>query len=173
MKRIGYWILAALLAGLRVVSAQEVIKGSSDFRIAFDMARYYGDENKVFVELYYGIHENAVTYKLDAGQYSGSVRMKYVLRNDSQVVATKEWVVPHALQDSAQLPKARMLTGLESAALAPGQYSITFTALDVNSPTRKDSFTTAFPVALFPKDKEAFSSTRISSMRLRFFPRSQ
>jgi GWxTD domain-containing protein len=161
MKRTGYWCVVALLSSLCNLSAQEVIKGSGDFRIAFDMARYYGDESKVFIELYYGIHENAVTYSQVGGQYAGNVTMKYVLRNDSQVVATKEWAVPHTLEDSSQLPKARMLTGLETVALLPGQYSITFSAVDANARKRKDSITTAFSVALFSKDKEAFSDIEL------------
>ncbi|HTK81609.1 MAG TPA: GWxTD domain-containing protein [Bacteroidota bacterium] len=159
MKRLS---LAALLLLLLLNSGegQTSFKGLGEFRVSFDIARFYGDENKVFVEMYYGFHENILTYVPSAGEYTGSANMKYVIRNDSGIVDTKQWTVPHTIADSTQLTRSRILTGLESAALLPGSYHLTLTTYDANNAARRDSMTVPFTVDAFPP-KPSFSDIEL------------
>ena len=69
---------------------QDGLKGSGNLQIAFDALRFYGDTNHIYVELSYSIRENALTYRHESGQYVGAANMKYVIRNDSGIVAAKE-----------------------------------------------------------------------------------
>src|ERR1044071_1572358 len=80
---------------------QDLIKGWGTFQLECDVARFYGDTNHVFLELYYGIRENALSYKRQSGQLVGAADVRYILRNDTGVVATKKWTVPHSVDDSS------------------------------------------------------------------------
>ncbi len=141
--------------------SQELLTGKGNFNLDFDVARFYGDTQHVFVELYYSMAEHALTYKLESGRYTGTLNMKYIVRTDSGIVASKQWLVPHMLDDSLQLGKNRVLTGLESVALPPGTYSISLLAYDVNETSRQDSSVIVLPVYLYPKDKEVLSDIEL------------
>src|SRR5437016_7997935 len=101
MTRLTPAIGAFLLFLPTFVLSQDTLKGWTNFQIECDLSRFYGDTNHVFVEIYYGIRENALTYKRESGRYAGAADVKYVIRNDTGVVATREWTVPHTFEDSS------------------------------------------------------------------------
>ena len=156
-------VLLVSLVCVCFTSAGEKVASHVPFQIQFDLARFYGDEHQVYVEMYYGIPENILTYNVDSGRISGAMNMKYVIRNDSSIVSTKEWLVPHSIDDSMRLHRSQVMTGLETIGLSPGNYTIVLKSYDVNDSTRQDSITMALPVQFYPKDKEVLSDVELCS----------
>jgi GWxTD domain-containing protein len=143
--------------------AGETIKGKGNFQIQFDFAKFFGNEQQLYVEMYYGIPENVLTYAEDSGKFRGSADMKYEIRSDSSVVAKKEWIVRHAIEDTSILTRGQVVTGMESIGLVPGSYTLIMKAYDINNPLRNDSLVVSLPVQLLPVDKEALSDVELCS----------
>jgi GWxTD domain-containing protein len=119
--------------------SQEIVPGRGRFQIDFDYASFYGDSAQVYFELYYGIHENMVSYRRLAGGLSGTVDFHWTIRKDSARIAGKEWTVPHTVNDTAELQRGQTLVGLQSVGLPPGEYTMTLVAVDNVLPGRRDS----------------------------------
>jgi GWxTD domain-containing protein len=152
-----YFFLFALLLSGTTVLARETVKGKGAFQVDVDVARFYGDTNQIYVEFYYDILENILSYRADSGRYIGAANMKLRILKDSVNVATKEWSVPHAVADTSKLISGQKLVGIQAFALPPGKYLFSFSAYDVTNPSRRDSLTGALPLEVFPKERESFS----------------
>lgn len=159
------WIVFAALVccSFGRVPAQGLIPGNGKFQVDLDFARFYGDSAQVYVEVYYDIHENNLTYKPDSGQYVGAANMKLVVRKDSAVVVNKEWTVPHVVEDTGKLGAGQKMVGIESFGVTPGNYRMILTAYDVYDPSRRDSAQFALPVEAYPPSKEALSDIELST----------
>jgi GWxTD domain-containing protein len=164
MKKLaGVWLLL-FIAGIGTLPAQTVLHGKGRFLIDIDYSRYFGDERQVYVEVYYGIHENSITYQNSTTGFSGSVKMRLTVRSESAAVADKEWLVPHEISDSSKMASTQIMTGLETVALPAGSYKLVVQSWDVNDPTRKDSLVTDLPIAFFPANAEAMSDLELCTM---------
>jgi GWxTD domain-containing protein len=155
--RLYYLVISLCFLAWIPVRTQEVISGKGAFQLNVDVARFYGDSTKTYVEFYYDLLENILTYKLDSGRYLGRVNMKLEVRRDSVGVALKEWTVPHAVVDTSRLIKGQKLVGLEALAFVPGTYVFSISAHDMFDPSRRDSLWAQLPIPGFPAEKEAFS----------------
>lgn len=153
-------VLAVPVAGY----SQSFVPGKGQFIVDVDIARFFGDEQQVYVEIYYGIHENSISYVGGASGYRSSVRMRLVVRGESASVANKEWLVPHEIIDTVRLSGAQIMTGLESLALPAGAYSVQITASDVNAPGRSDSVNINLPIVMYPQGNEAMSDVELCTM---------
>jgi GWxTD domain-containing protein len=156
-------LLAAQAAAGQTTIGQDTVGGEGRFEVQFDLARFAGDSTHAFVELYYGFKESSLTYKPDSGGYAGAAVMRYVVRTDSSVVASKEWRVPHILREPSQLSRRQVMTGLESVFLQEGTYTIAISAADLNDPRRRDSLALAVTVRIPPKDHESFSDPELAT----------
>jgi GWxTD domain-containing protein len=156
-KNIFLFGLFCFLFSSHSFSADSIIKGKGIFRVDVDLARFYGDESQIYVELYYGIPENSISYKLDSSRFVGAANLKVEVRNDSAIVAKKEWSVPHVIDDTARLAQGQTMLGIESFALPVGNYKLTVLAYDLLDSSRKDNFTVPFIVKSFSGDKEVIS----------------
>jgi secondary thiamine-phosphate synthase enzyme len=156
-------MVGALIMGSRT-PAQTVLQWRGDF-IDVDYARYFGDEKQVYLEVYYGIHENSITYHSTPTGFSGSVKMRLVVRSESTAsAADDEWLVPHEIPDSSRMTSTQILTGLKSVGLPQGSYSLEVLAWDVNNPARKDSLVVQLPISYFPHDAESMSDLELCTM---------
>lgn len=139
------------------VLPQGTIPGKGAFRVNVDVARFYGDSTRTYVEFYYDILENILAYRPDSGRYLGAVNMKLEVRRDTVSVAKKEWTVPHAIIDTARLIVGQKLVGIEAFDLPPGNYLFSLSAYDISDPSRRDSLSAPLPVPAFSREKESFS----------------
>ena len=158
-----------LVAGLMIVMtthlrSQTTLPGKGRFQIDFDAARFFGDEERNYVELYYGIAEPALSYVYDAGRFSGTVNMRYEVWRDTILITKKAWLIPHAVSDTMQLARNQVMTGRESVALPPGDYVIALVGYDVAAPTRRDSVVLRVPVRVFASDREVLSDVELCTM---------
>ncbi len=160
------FVLAATLIVTFSLPAQTLLRGKGNFFLDVDYSRFFGDERQVYVEVYYGIHENSLSYVPGGNGYTGGVKMHLVVTStlNAGSVADKEWLVPHEIADSAKMLSPQILTGFESVALPEGTYALRLLASDINDPARKDSVGLSFPVTLFPKMKEGMSDLELCTM---------
>ena len=149
------FFLCSLDAGALPVDGP--VKGKGLFQLDVDAARFYGDSTKTYVEIYYDILENILTYKADSGRFLGAVNMKLELRNDTSVVSKKEWTVPHMIADTSRLIAGQKLVGIEGLALPRGNYVFSLSAYDVCDPSRRDSLSVPLQLQPFPPDRETLS----------------
>ncbi len=152
-----------MLAGATPLTGQVTVKGRGSFQIDVDVCRFFGDERQVYVEIYYGIHENTLSYIQDSSGLHGQMRMGLLVRSDTAIVAQKEWMVPHTVRDSLNLDRNQIMTGLESLGLPEGKYVVMISARDVNDPERHDTISLQLPVTSFPKTVETVSDIELST----------
>ncbi|MBI4549212.1 MAG: GWxTD domain-containing protein [Ignavibacteriae bacterium] len=143
--------------------ASEIIKAKVRLQVEVDVACFLGDETVTYVEVYYGIPENAISYTMDSARYMGAVNMMLVVRNDSAVVAKKEWSVPHIIEDTAQLTKSQMMIGIETLGLPPGDYVLSLSAYDIHDRLRTDSLSFPLPIRNYAGGKETLSDIELCS----------
>ncbi len=154
--------LLAVIAGIAsAASAQSKFGAQNPFQLDIDFARFYGDSTQIYLEMYYGIHENMLTYRVDSGRYVGAANLSWVIRSDSAVVAKKEWTVPHLIDDTARLQRPQSMIGLESVGLPAGDYRMVVQGYDVYDTTRRDSLAVPVRISKFPPDKEALSDIEL------------
>jgi GWxTD domain-containing protein len=156
MKKVSA-IICALALWILTASSQDIVRGKGAFQIDADFARYQGDSTRAYVEFYYGIHEDMLTYRPDSGRYAGAADLIWEIRGDSSTVSRKEWLVPHVVSDTLPLAKGQTLMGLQSVLLPAGDYNMIVSAHDVGAPSRRDSFAVPIRVNLFPPERESLS----------------
>ncbi|MBI3765705.1 MAG: GWxTD domain-containing protein [Ignavibacteriales bacterium] len=139
------------------VEGQEIVNGKGPFQLEVDVARFYGDSAMSYIEMYYGIRENMLSYKHDSSRYVGAANMKWIIRNDSAVVAHKEWTVPHIVDDSLRFATTQTMMGLESVGLPVGEYMMSIDGYDLYDTARRDSFVLPLRVVAYPSNMEAMS----------------
>ncbi len=113
------------------------------------------------MELYYGIRENMLTYRFDAGKYSASMYMNMIVRSPSAIVLNKEWMIPHTIDDTAHLETSQTLMGLQSFGLVPGSYTVSISFYDVNDRSRSDSVVFPQIIDRIPENHEALSDVEL------------
>lgn len=141
--------------------AQTTVGKKGSFQIQCDISRFLGDTSKVYVELYYGIRENMLTYRFDAGKYSASLYMNMTVRSPSATVLNKEWMIPHTIDDTAHLETSQTLMGLQSFGLVPGSYTVSISFYDVNDRSRSDSVVFPQIIDRIPENHEALSDVEL------------
>ncbi len=102
--------------------AQDFLKGQGEFKIEIDYARFYGDSEQTYLEIYYGIRENILSYREDSGNWTGTVDMELKVVGDSSVVARKNWRIPHTLENLKRLESPQTMVGFQSLGLPAGRY---------------------------------------------------
>jgi GWxTD domain-containing protein len=145
------------------VLTQDIIHGSGAFKVDIDIARFYGDESQVFVELYYGIREHIITYKKSDSGWYGDVHLTLKICKDTSVVSMKDWDVPHILSDTSALVKGKTLVGIETMGIPVGDYRLVLTSEDSIDVNRIDSVIVPLQIKQFPPKQENFSDIELCS----------
>ncbi|MBI1805477.1 MAG: GWxTD domain-containing protein [Ignavibacteria bacterium] len=154
---ITFWCTMTMFITSYTVEGQEIVNGKGPFQLEVDVARFYGDSAMSYIEMYYGIRENMLSYKHDSSRYVGAANMKWIIRNDSAVVAHKEWTVPHIVDDSLRFATTQTMMGLESVGLPVGEYMMSIDGYDLYDTARRDSFVLPLRVVAYPSNMEAMS----------------
>ncbi len=131
-------ILLGLLCAAGPASAQQT-PGRSAFRLDADVARFSTSDSLTYVEIYYGIPEAGISYRRDSSGYRGAAEMTLTLEESSKVIASRRWVLPRVLRDSAEIASPKNILSFESLALPAGEYSIVLSGRDSINPSRLDS----------------------------------
>lgn len=91
-------------------------------------------ENQTLWELYYSFPDTSFAYAPVKGGYRGEILFSVKIRSAVQIEAQKDWIVERKVDKSQNNDPMNML-GKKEFLLAPGQYTVTIEALDVNDTT--------------------------------------
>lgn len=126
--------------------AQSLVGGSGKFLIDVDYARFYGNDSLTYVEIYYSVPEQNITYKEANGKFVGGINIGAVVRREGIVVDEKDWTTPHGIEDTGSFVRGQSIVGLTTFALEQGHYQCEVRAYDFYNPQRAD--TVRFPLRI-------------------------
>ena len=121
-----YFGLMTLVIIVSGAYAGAVIKGNGVYQIEIDNAKFFGDDSSIYVEVYYGVRERILEYHEVNGVFSGNAMMKLNIYKDSVLASSKEWHVPHTLEDTSNIKSGKTLIGIETFAVPAGNYRVDF-----------------------------------------------
>ncbi|HLX13387.1 MAG TPA: hypothetical protein VKS81_11295, partial [Bacteroidota bacterium] len=143
--------------------SQSPVAGKGDFHIDLDAGKFYGDESRSMIEIYYSVRTSMLAHTEQGGAYTGGASIRLQVWKDSSMLSTKTISVPFSFTDTAKLASGQMLVGIEQIALVPGEYRLRVRGWDQLDSTRIDTFTMPLHVASFAGDKEMFSDIELAS----------
>lgn len=156
-----YAVVAMLIVTAAAGDAQDTVASRTKFELQVDACRFVGNDTLNYVELYYGIRENSLSYIREEGNLRGGILMRYEVRRDSAIIDRKEWVIPHVLDDTLRLAKNQVMTGMKTFGLPSGDYVISVAASDLRTAVLHDSVALALPIRRFPADREILSDIEL------------
>ncbi len=156
-------ILIFSLIFLNLTTLSEIIQPKNNLQLSIDFARFFGDEERVFLETYYSFRTDEITYVLDNEKYVGGVNIYLQIKEGEKIIESQEWTVPSVEIDTNIIKVGKTLVGLRAFFLKSGTYSMSILAVDFNNPDRKDSIYYPLHIAQFPQDRDAISDLELCS----------
>ncbi|MBI3189028.1 MAG: hypothetical protein HYZ33_00100 [Ignavibacteriales bacterium] len=153
-------ITLTLLIG-NVGFSQSIVPATADFRIEIDWAQFRGDSTQAYIELYYSIRERSLSYKADSARYIAGAHFSYTILKEQTTVASREWTVPHIINDTSRLSVGQTLVGLETFGLPAGSYQLIVRAYDMMDERRVDSIVLPMQVSFIPQQEAALSDIEL------------
>lgn len=155
------FILLATLVPFTQSLASDSAGGAGRFWLDVDFARFYGNDSLTYVELYYSVAEDKLTYEFAGGRIIGGMNISALVTQEGNRVAEKNWTMPHALKDTSQLSRKQNLVGLTSFALPRGEYLLDVRAYDFYNPRRADTLRLPMRIDGFPSSKSSLSDLEL------------
>lgn len=154
MRKYFFFLLMFFCLSLNVKA--QSISSSHPLQIDVDIARFYGDDTLVYVELYYSLRERNFTFQQGDNKYVAGVNMTAdIMRNDTMIVQ-KSWSVPYVIADTASLTQHRTVVGEIAFSLKEGEYVLKIVSVDIFDTTRVNRL-------VLPLHIESFASETILS----------
>jgi GWxTD domain-containing protein len=139
----------------------KLLQGIERFMIDVDYGRFFGNDTLTYVEVYYAIAENTITYRQSGDKFVGGVNMHAVVKKGEMVVHQQEWTAPHAVDDTSHIHAGNNIVGLASFALADGKYECEVRAYDFYNQERADTILFSLPIQNFPTNRISLSDIEI------------
>ncbi|MFN0157936.1 MAG: GWxTD domain-containing protein [Bacteroidota bacterium] len=132
--------------------------------ISADYARFRGNADSAYVEIYYSIPQRSLTYVAhETGLRSEADVTVRVTRGDSTVYADR-WLVPSVTSDASPKSVSMNLVGLTALMLPEGEYTATMLARDRQDATRVDSVAFRIPIKKMESGQLAISDIELASV---------
>ncbi len=132
-------------------------------KISADYARFRGEENTLYVEIYYSIPSRSLTYVPDNGAMKGEADVTLLVTKGDSIVRADRWLVPSSISDTAKMMRAMNLVGLTATMLPEGVYIAKLIARDRQNERRVDSISLRIPIVMVPPQNLALSDVEIAS----------
>ncbi|MCK9409596.1 MAG: GWxTD domain-containing protein, partial [Bacteroidetes bacterium] len=153
------------MAVLLLVAPSLFAQQQFPLNLRYDIARYYGDERNIYIELYYSFDVSALKYGAESGGIMGEAVVTSVIKrsaNDS-IVARQGWRIPFNVTDSTMLQQSRMYSDIFAFLLTPDIYRVYITASDFHNPAVKDSVSFLVDIKPMLGDAVALSDVQLST----------
>ncbi len=111
------------------------------FRLQTDLAKFRGDAEHLYVEVYYSFDVSALTYTRKNSDLQSEVIASVTFKrsSDDSVMARQAWRIPFAVSDTIMLQSSRSYVDVFGFYLKPDIYRVYSVAMDVNTPSIRDS----------------------------------
>ena len=132
----------------------------SDFDLHLDYARFQGEQNLTFVEIYYAFKRDSIAHITDGDQFVASYNTRLEVSANDSVLKTMEWKSIDALNSLADLKPNQMISDVYGLLLGKGDFKINLEVRDLSG--RK----TAFNTIKFRVDPPQSDSLRMSDIQV-------
>lgn len=144
------WVMAFSIGLLfihldRAIAIARMPSPQSDFQIAFDFAQFRGDSATTAVEVYYAYADTLPTFIKQGTGYSSTLKFRFTFTPITGLSESKEWLASYSLQ-SPPTQFTQYFMSQKSFFLAPGQYVVSVSVIDMNDTSRSDYDTYPFTV---------------------------
>ncbi len=158
-------ILNFLMSAIMVFTASsaDVIDQKNNVRLDVDYARFFGNDDSVFIEVYYSFRTNAISYKYESDKFVGALNISMQIMRSGISVDRKEWEVQSILTDTNEIGSGKTLVGMKAFLLKTGDYSLIVSASDYLNAANRDSIVYPIRINLFPQDRDALSDIELCS----------
>lgn len=169
MRKPGTYITSVLAQSLLLVhlmATGDLSAAQSDRSVglSFDVVRFRGDSDRVYVELAYAFQEGALRYVQFDSLFQGGILLTCIVMKGESTLVNQTWRVPHTIHDTAAVVHSdRSLVGLLRFLLDPGSYRVHLAAIDVNDHARKDSISFTLFVPVYRTDSPTMSDLELCS----------
>ncbi len=116
--------------GYSFIWAQSTDK--SGFDLHMDYARFQGEQNLTFVEIYYSFNRDSIAHITDGNQFVASYNTKIEVSANDSVLKTMEWKRRDALNSLAELKPNQMISDVYGLLLGKGDFTINLEVRDLS-----------------------------------------
>lgn len=137
----------------------------SPLNLRYDVARYFGDAENLYLELYYGFDVSSLGYRAENGSMSGEAIVTCMVKrsaNDS-IVAQQGWRIPFSVADTLMLKQSRMYSDIFGFLLPPDIYRVYLSVSDYNDPRMTDSLSFLMDVKPFTPNTVSLSDVELAA----------
>lgn len=155
------YLLSVLLLFTPVIAQQAV----PPLRLNYDLARFRGDNEHLYVEVYYSFDVSALKFIKESDAYRGETVMSVSFKrsSDDSIVARQAWRIPFSVADTTMLTGSRSYVDVFGFMLKPDIYRLYMVVQDIHSPERKDSVTLVANLKDFSDNAIALSDVELAS----------
>ncbi|MFZ4618947.1 MAG: GWxTD domain-containing protein [Bacteroidota bacterium] len=150
-----------LLVTVGILFAQQ----RNDFKVQYDIARFRGDEEHVYIEIYYGFDVSLLKFVSKSNELQSEVVASVTFKRsaDDSIVARQAWRIPFSVTDTTMLQNSRSYNDLFGFYLKPDVYRAYIVVKDVNNDAIKDSVSVLLDVKLVNSSAIAMSDVELAS----------
>lgn len=133
--------------------------------LRYDAARFYGDTENVYLELYYSFDVSALKYIGEGSLKQGEAVITALIKRSSNdsIVARQGWRIPFNVSDSTMLMQSRVYSDVFGFFLKPDIYRVYLSASDFTDSSLKDSSSFLMDLKPIPTGDVALSDVQLSS----------
>lgn len=144
-------------------AATLIAQQQTDFRLQYDITRFRGDAEYLYVEVYYAFDVSLLKYIKKANDLQGEsmVSVTFKRSSDDSVVARQGWRIPFAVSDTMMLKSSRSYSDIFAFYLKPDIYRAYIVASDINDPAVKDSVSLVLDLKPFGTETIALSDVEL------------
>lgn len=144
-------------------SVMLVAQQQSDFKLQYDIARFRGDAEHVYVEVYYAFDVSLLKYVIKDIDHQSEAIVSVIFKrsSDDSIAARQAWKIPFSVSDTTMLKSSRSYSDIFAFYLKPDIYRVYIVALDGNAPKMKDSISIILDLKQFPTETIALSDVEL------------
>lgn len=135
----------------------------SPLKLSVDIARFTGDSNHVYFEVYYSFDVSDLSYQKNGEEYQSEAVMDVWFKrsSDDSIVARQVWRIPFTVNDTSLLATSRNYIDVYGFLLEPDVYRAFFVVSDFHKPEMRDSQTVVLNITDITKSQLALSDVEL------------
>ncbi len=146
------------------VTATVFAQQRQDFKIQYDVSKFRGDAEHVYLEVYYAFDVSLLKYVKLGSDYQSEVIAGVTFKRsaDDSIVARQAWRIPFSVTDTTMLLNSRSYMDVFGFYLKPDIYRAYIVVKDVNNSEIKDSISVLLDVKLLQTETIALSDVELA-----------
>lgn len=146
------------------VSVSLFAQQRQDFKIQYDISKFRGDSQHVYLEFYYAFDVSLLKYVQKGSDLQSEVISSVTFKRsvDDSIVARQAWRIPFSVTDTTMLQNSRSYTDVFGFYLKPDIYRAYIIVKDVNNEEVKDSISVLVDIKLFTEETIALSDVELA-----------